>query len=190
MKNLITAVIATAVLGYAAGLAAGHFRSPGEDFFSQRLAQDPFSEGEKSQVLVIFIGSRSCAACQTPGLREAVSGIVQTIAHDAAAGGFRFHAIGVSVDGTIDSSLDFIREFGPFHEISVGGGWLNLVMVEHVYRDGLTIPGVPQLIVVWRHMDIEEETVRVGDPELLAVMRNADDILRWHAQEKHVDLQP
>lgn len=106
---------------------------------------------------VIFLDS-SCRACKTPGLEEAVARINEELgeAVDGRADRWNveFQAVGVAMDDRVGSGVEFLSGYGRFHQIVVGGRWRNVAIAEFIWRDGLAVPAVPQLLVLRRAMTV------------------------------------
>lgn len=132
-------------------------------------------DAETSVVLVV---SPTCQACNEPALVDAWETIV------AHAGGQRqmTYRIGVATSPVAESGLEFLRRFGPFHEMSAGGGNEGLGSLRYVHRDLVGLGGVPQVILIHRKVgghtadvSVEEKVVqrRVG---LLSIVKWAEQL--------------
>ncbi len=140
-------------------------------------------EGGK-QLVMIYLGSSSCAWANRDDVRAAVREVKKLLAERAARTERPFVTIGVSLDWSIEDGLTHLTEIGEFDEIAVGNKWVNLAAIRYIWHD---VPGpasTPQIIVVERTVLAPEskDVIAVRDvptEALLARKVGAFEILRW-----------
>ena len=114
------------------------------------------------QTMVVLIGSMSCGASKMPGVHDAVKSIVAEFRSYARTRGEGFSAVGVAMDVNHKSGREFLRPFGPFDQIMIGGGWLNQAVVTYVVRDHPARLAIPQVLVVRRHIGSTQRELDVA----------------------------
>ena len=75
---------------------------------------------------MVFVGASTCGGSTYPALPGAVRQIRRALALDAARSSEQFVSIGVALDGSLANGLQFLGESGPYNEVAVGGGWMNM----------------------------------------------------------------
>jgi hypothetical protein len=131
------------------------------------------------EVVMVFIGASFCGAHLQPGFPEAIEQAKLGLRRQAQARGSGFRAVGVSLDWEPDSALVFLRRFGRWDEVSVGGNWVSEAALRYIWSD---LPGpasVPQLLVIERQLENGETAVSVQGERLVRRLLGTDQIAAW-----------
>ena len=131
-----------------------------------------------SEVVMVFIGASFCGAHLQPGFPEAMEQAKLGLRQQARGRGAGFRAVAVSLDWDPDSALVFLRRFGRWDEISVGGNWVSEAAVRYIWSD---LPGpasVPQVLVIERQLE-NESAVAVRGERLVRRLVGTDQIAAW-----------
>lgn len=128
--------------------------------------------------VMIFVGASFCGAHRTPGFPEAIERAKTRLQQDARRGGANFHAVAVSLDWDPDTALVFLKPFGRWDELSVGGNWSNDSALRYIWSGDSPVPTVPQVLVLERDMEVGQ-FVRASAPRELRRVVGADAIRRW-----------
>jgi hypothetical protein len=130
------------------------------------------------EIVVVFVGSSTCGASRNSALQAAVQRVRDSLASQAASASKTFAYIGVSLDWSVQDGLSFLKEFGPFDEITVGGNWLNMASLFYILRDIPGPPRLPQILVLEREIHAGPDGVRIGNDTLLERKVGVDAIVQ------------
>lgn len=119
------------------------------------------------QIVAIFMGSSGCGSCTSPAARDAVARSIDSISRYASRHGRRFAAIGIALDWSIPSGIEYLAHIGTFDEVLVGDNWLNLGAIIYVWDDRGKA-ALPQLLVVSRTVEVADTLVTVERERILA----------------------
>ena len=131
------------------------------------------------EVVMVLVGASFCLAHRTPGFAQAVEDAKVHVQRQAKADGRQFRAMGVSLDWKTDEALEFLSAFGEFDELSVGSNWVNASAFRYIWSDHPGEPQVPQIVVVQRHVDAGDRTIRVSGERVIRRISGTDAILAW-----------
>jgi hypothetical protein len=140
--------------------------------------------GGPIELVMVFVGSSSCTAAKDPRLRAAILGAKESVRAQAAGRRVRSHIEGVAIDDTPARGWRYLRRFGSFDEVSVGGGWKNLSMIRYVLQ-GLPGPAeTPQVVLLRRRVDWTgtengDSRYRIDDVQLLLREVGLPQIYAW-----------
>ena len=122
----------------------------------------------QSELLLVFIGSPTCAASNAPGLPALIAESKQFLFERARGMNRQFASMAVVQSQSTDSGIRFLRRFSRFDELAVGRSWLNAALDRYVYREHEGAAATPQLLVVQRaaepgvpHFTHEEVVLRL-----------------------------
>lgn len=152
-----------------------HLPAPGDSTAAYKPAYRLVSGRER---VMIFVGASFCGAHREPGFPEAVERVKTRLQQDAQRSGATFRAIAVSLDWEPDSALAFLKPFGRWEELSVGGNWTNELALRFLWSGPSPEPTVPQVIVLERDVQAGA-SVRVSAPRELHRVVGAIPIRRW-----------
>jgi len=162
--------LASAVLGAAAWRGAGG---------SPARYAPAYQFGTGTEVVMVFVGSSLCRANSEEGFPAAMERAKVAAARRAAAEGKRFRAIAVAIDDDPGAGWKFVRKFGRFDEVSLGGNWINHDVVRYVWRDFPFRPGIPQVVVVERQVRKGKTSVEVSPEHEVRRLLGTEEIRRW-----------
>jgi hypothetical protein len=183
-------LLANAARGLAGGAASGPAVRPrpapppppaaGRQAAAQAAAYTPSYDARTGrEVVMVFIGASFCGAHLQPGFPEAIEQAKLGLRRQAQSRGSGFRAVGVSLDWEPDSALVFLRRFGRWDEVSVGGNWVSEAALRYIWSD---LPGpasVPQLLVIERQLENGETAVSVQGERLVRRLLGTDQIAAW-----------
>lgn len=110
----------------------------------QLIAGDP----EESELVMLFMASRSCPFSVDPGLRRVLREVAGGLLTSAEAAGLGFATCGFSHDLDALQGIAFLRSFLDFDEVSSGRRWRNRT-VEDIVWDGLpSSRSTPQVVLL------------------------------------------
>ncbi len=135
------------------------------------------------EVVMVVIASSTCPVCRDPEFAQIVDQIRTALYRQVKAEGRTFVAMAVAPETYNGESADFLDEIGPFHEISVGRGWLNSGALRYVWNDFEGPASTPQILVVERQLHISREpgapVVAVVSADLKRRTIGLDELRRW-----------
>lgn len=114
-----------------------------------------------------------------PGYRDLLREATSALREHAASRDVHFATVGVHMGAPSKKTLEMLRYYGPFDEISAGRNWGNTAVVKYVWRDVPGVSAVPQLIVVTEHMEITPTYITVGLPKLLIRVAGLPALRDW-----------
>ena len=132
--------------------------------------------------LILFV-SAGCVPSNDAHLPEAVRAIAWAFNDQARAVGESFTTVGVATDDRPRNARRILGRFGEFDEVSLGRGWRNLVVLQHMIRDTASSPATPTLIVLRRSMEVATHGgYTIGRDSLILRVSGVEPILefsRW-----------
>jgi hypothetical protein len=138
------------------------------------------------QVVVFFVAAAFSRGSSAPGLREAIRSLHQKLQAEAERQGLALEFVGVSLDWIVEDGIRFLRAYGPFDEMVVGGNWLNLAAIEYVWRDSPGVPTIPQIVLVRRRIDPGPSTIGVGPDHVVGRFVGVEQIIEWAGRSTHI----
>ncbi len=156
-----------------------------------RAPELPIESTSGDEIILVFVGTSTCGWCNLDELPDAVKTIRVRLQEEAAAIGKTFFFFGVIPDISVESGFRFSDRFGPFHQLMVGGSWLNHGAMHYVWEDHPGPASTPQVLIVRRRLDLSavpggivprtvEETVLkrfVGAPAILEAAASSRALL-------------
>lgn len=100
----------------------------------------------RNEVVFVFIGDIKCQICRSDEFTSTLDRLILGLRGEVAARGDLFRAVGVVITPDIRGGYAYLRKHGRWDEISLGGGWLNTLAVQNVWR-GESRGAVPQVVV-------------------------------------------
>lgn len=132
-----------------------------------------------AELVLVFVGASFCGAHRTPGFPQWVEDAKVRLQATAHARDHQFRAVAVSLDWDIEEALAFVRSFGRFDEVALGGNWVSDGAVRYVWETYPGEPVVPQLIVLERSVAAGEGGIRFGPGRVLRRLVGVDGIEEW-----------
>lgn len=100
------------------------------------------------ELLLIYFGSSSCAACDDPDLPTILDSIrIELESYMEGDSTIQLVTIGVAVDNRVADGLKHLADVGPFDEIVVGRGWFNEAARRFIFSDYPGRAGTPSLVL-------------------------------------------
>jgi hypothetical protein len=167
---LVVASIATIAVTY---MTVAALRDPSEaDALDYSTSYDP-------ELHLVLVVSPSCVACGDPIMPELWSRAVATAEAEAERKGIVLTKGAVAVSRSPESGVEFLRRFGPFHEVSAGRSWQGLGARHYVFE---TLPGppeVPQVILLERQASLGSDGRPSIREQVLSRATGLEGITRW-----------
>lgn len=142
---------------------------------------DTYDTREGTDVVMAYFGGTTCFACNIPEFKAALDRAKVQLAERADRDGKTFVALGVALDQSVESGLQFLAGAGPFDEVSAGRNWFNSASLAHLWRsegfEGRAV-GVPAVVVFERDMQIGA-AIAASEPRYLVELVGADAIIAW-----------
>ena len=135
-------------------------------------------------LLAIYIGNADCGGSKLPGFREVEQQTMSELRQLAIADHERFVRVGVSIDQSPDVGRSYLRPFGPFDELALGDGFLNIGAVSYLWRDNPGEVALPQIVVIRRDVQLTDAGVIVGRDSVLGRLIGIDGMQDWLARRK------
>ena len=132
-----------------------------------------------NEILLVFVGGSFCGAQRRPGFPRVVDNAKLRLQEQAKRTGRQFRAVAVSLDWDPGVAHTFLKGFGKFDEMSLGGNWVSDGAVKYVWREMPGEPLVPQVIIVERHVDTNSAGVRVTSERVVKRVLGAAAIEGW-----------
>lgn len=131
------------------------------------------------QVVVVFIGATFCHGADAPEFAKSVEKMKQLVRQQADSAGEASTVIGVALDWQPDDGIKWLRRFGSFDEVAAGGNWLNAGAIKYIFRDLPGEPGIPQVAIIRRHVEVGTRQIAISPEHLVSRKIGADEIMKW-----------
>lgn len=105
---------------------------------------------EGTELLFVYVGKASCAACQHPDLPELVKSAKRLGRQRAESLSVSFSAVALGLDLDPFASLGHLNRLGLFDELSVGRGWDNRAALDLFHTRFGAAAATPQFLVLRR----------------------------------------
>jgi hypothetical protein len=135
-------------------------------------------------VAFVFLSSE-CGACTFEETERAIRRLRASLRTSHAETFARIAVVGVTIDGDLRAGTNYVRRLNRsgqvFDELSVGGVWMNQLVTQRVWREGVALPAVPQVLLVGRHVDASEypRMVDVRRDSILFRVVGREDLVAW-----------
>lgn len=139
------------------------------------------------QIQIVLIGSAGCGASRQPTFVSAFRQVRTRFERLRAQPGMHVSFVGVALDPIIEDGLSFLRELGPFDQISIGEDWLNDEAVRFLWRDLPGAGGIPQVLVVKRSLMKGSTWYRFGRDDVLLRKVGIEALSAWASKGAPVD---
>jgi len=150
VKWIVTVLATTAVFGH--GFAQ-----------QQRIDKDR----SRTELVLVYFGGSNCGPCKAPELKASIRDAKVLLAQQAEERGLEFSSIGVAVDTSIQEGVHFLEDVGPFDQIIVGKGFLNLAALTFLAIDSQSQLAIPQVVVYEQRIGIDHQHIAVSEPRIL-----------------------
>lgn len=146
------------------------------------LRADSLIPASGSYLVAYVMLSSGCAACRDERTKLVLRNLGDSLRSSHASAFARVLVIGVVIDRSFESGVEYLQDIGPaFDEVSIGGGWLNQQVTNLVWRDALVRAAVPQVVLVERRVDASRyphDMLVAGDSLVLSVA-GRDSLTLW-----------
>jgi hypothetical protein len=192
-QTFLTYVILGALV-FAGGFAVSRFyglrlslrRTIG---FNTHASYTPeYSSRSGSQLVMVYLGSSTCAASNDSQLPEAIETLKLRLASYAEREEMSFVSIGVGLDWIPERGIEHLFRFGRFDEVSSGYSWGNSAGLQYMWSDRSIMPVTPQVVVYQRLFSpsidsTNQPRYEQSGLELLGAAAGVDEILQWVTQD-------
>lgn len=158
----------------------------GRAFAQRRASEDPskaaatvYREATGMEVVMVVIGSSTCAASMSSSLPGIISRIDSSLSKRTDSLGLHYSAIGVAIDHTPQAGMSFLSRFGHLDEVIAGRNWLNSAAITYMWRDSTGGSGLPQVVLVERPIEVDTRNIYVGPDRILARVVGLDSLEAW-----------
>jgi hypothetical protein len=131
-----------------------------------------------ADTVVALLVASQCPASSNPITVRRVRALLDDVAATRAAGS-RLRLMGVAIDQRPDDGYRLLTEFGTFDEVSLGGGWGNLVLTRFVWNDTAGIPAIPQVIMFTRQIEVVDDKLTEMLAAVESVAVGSDAVIQW-----------
>lgn len=131
------------------------------------------------EIVFVFIGSSQCRWSTDPEAQQLVRKAKLAVRETAHQRGHGFAAIGIARDMIASDGIEHLDDFGNFDETLAGRGWMNTGVMKYIYGD---LPGpaaTPQIVVVKRHVRVENGQRSIVDERVLTRKAGLVEIRKW-----------
>jgi hypothetical protein len=131
------------------------------------------------EIVLVILGASFCGAQREPGFPQAIEAAKVRVQALARSREQQFRTVAVSLDWDVEEALGFVRSFGRFDEVTVGGNWVSDGAARYVWDTFPGEPVVPQLIVMERRVDADSRGIRFGPARVLKRLLGTEQIQEW-----------
>jgi hypothetical protein len=133
---------------------------------------------EGQELVFVYLGSYDCGPCHKPELKRAINEAKLLLDQKAEEAGKSFSAAGVDMGWSVEKGIDFLRETGRFDEIMVGRSWTGSAGTRYIWREEVTSPSKPSIVVYERRVT-PEDRISISEPTYLVSKSGASNIVEW-----------
>ena len=181
--NLRVPAVTAGLLAVGSAVAGGAAWKGGEALRAPESAHALYTPSYRwatgKEVVMVFVGNSTCRASKEKGFPDAFERAKVAAARRARAEGKQFRVIGVALDIDPEVGLAFLRRFGKFDELTLGGNWMNQDAVRYIWRDMPYRPSVPQVVLLEREIVKGKTVVTVSPEREVRRLTGSDEIRRW-----------
>lgn len=136
-----------------------------------------------SQLVLLYVGRRSCRWCTSPEMHQALDSIRSLTATHASRNGVRLRTYGIGLDADPTVGLSHLKDVGGFDAVSAGDGWLGIGGGQLAWGALAGPRATPQIIVLGRLIRAAGTPaagfVEVLEERLLVRKIGLDEIQEW-----------
>jgi len=132
---------------------------------------------------MIYIGSSSCSFSNDPDLPKLIEDTKLKLQDKATNMDWSFSTVGVSIDWITSDGINHLNKFGQFDEVMSGRKW-NGIGASQYLKKMPEIYGIPQIVVVIRESEIDDENTYDSEIHEMFVYQMAGlyQIEKWYNQ--------
>jgi hypothetical protein len=153
---------------------------------------NPFERENGKNLIAFVVTASDCGWSALPATMKAVGSIREKLRAAHGATYVSTSVVGVALDRNLGSGLDFLAKLGggkpekAFDQIIVGGSWLNELVIQFVWREGIVDALSPQILLIERTVGTDAyltaSTISIKNDKLLANPRGSSEIVQWVEQ--------
>jgi hypothetical protein len=163
MKRLVLAVILLCTLSLPAVAQVDHLTA---------------AKSGGGEIVAVFITGPCCDAL-IEYLAPALATMRTRLAERARAEGVGFRIVGVSTDWSPEEGWERLKKYGKFDEVVVGSNWQNLAIENLIWRDSITTPSVPQVVIYRHNVAVGKTKIGIEPPVVLERLKGWMEIRNW-----------
>jgi hypothetical protein len=193
-RKVLGAVMGTIV--FAAGLATGHV-SP-VPLPSVTVDWPRAHDGDSLQpqpnsgqeVALLFVISSTCSFSRHPSLPTLIQAAKSRAEQEASERGMAFRSVAVGIEWDPAAGWNFLRRFGRFDEVALGGSWANTLSLKYLLEPPGAVAATPQIILLRRDAgaptrDDPSSEWRIENERVLQRVVGLAEINEW-VQSQHL----
>ena len=148
-KNSLEIIIA--VLLFIVGF---QFIYENPDNISTQTNIEPTEKGKFLRF--VYIGSSNCGYSNNPETHEMVSKIKKYFKDLAHKRDINYITTGIAKDLFPDVGIQFLKNTGPYDEVTAGASWFNLGLNYYIWDNIQGRPATPQILLTQTNFNISE----------------------------------
>lgn len=177
-------LLGVAILGGGAAVASAGGWEDGQKY----VPSASIELGTNREIVFVYMGASFCGASRREGFGDVIEKSKLLVSQQARNQGRTFRAVGVALDWEVEEGLRFLKKFGAFDEVSLGGNWGNDSAIKYIWRDHPGRAAVPQVIVLEREIEEAPRTTEITREVVLRRINGITEIESWVANGARVPL--
>jgi hypothetical protein len=157
----------------------------GKENQSEIVYQPSYTYPKEQRIVLIYIGSSSCYACNIEDLPTIIERAKIQLAEKIDTANTSYSVKGIAKDWRINNGLKHLKKFGMFDQIETGDSWANDGIIKYVWQQYPGEPATPQILVVHRSMNLadgEGERFSIEEERVLVRKVGYEEIRLWTEQ--------
>lgn len=114
------------------------------------------------QLVLVYIGSSSCAWSNREEIPKALSSIQSKIRGYTRDADIGFISTGVAIDWRVDDGFEHLKSVGQFDQVITGRNWSNLGALRYIWQTISGRASTPQLLLVRRDLQVPTSDGAIG----------------------------
>jgi hypothetical protein len=156
--------------------------SPGGQGARDSVLLSPFISG--TYLVAYVLVSSDCGWCAQKSTKDALRLLRDSLAASQRGKFAALSIVGVALDEDVEAGMKYLHELNQpkvFDQVSLGGIWLNELVLSLVWRQGPAKPALPQIVLVRRYVDTSKypDYIQVNPDSTLATVVGRDSIVAW-----------
>jgi hypothetical protein len=140
---------------------------------------DNYNTFHEQELNLIFIGHSKCIYSNDKELFKVIDELKAKMYVFSKTNNLGFNSIGITTDADLNNGMQFLKNFGPFDELSYGNGWRNAgcrIYINEMRNEIST----PQLLVTLKsYSNIQKSFLE--DEKLVLTLNGKEQIIRWNS---------
>jgi len=123
---------------------------------------------EKGKFLrFVYIGSSDCGYSNNPETHEMIIRIKKYFKNLTRKRDINYITTGIARDLFPDVGIQFLKNTGPYDEVTAGASWFNLGITHYIWDDIQGRPATPQILLTRTNFDVSEDGAITKSEEVL-----------------------